>query len=480
MLVESARPILEVATGPAFAHADGVQQSTANTFQRSFGFLRAGAGDDRGQLRASIGTLSASATYTLGRRKFGAIVGDHVQLGCGTVTEPGCLLAPHTTRYDDQQMACVSTDYYAQWASTVRDEQLKYMQTLLDKQPSYFRLMVSSERVSFWFPPMPWPPTPSFRFAGACGLTVLGEGLAKFLTQKEVFMHMTSADDVVSSSAIQLLRNICAPLMLHLINPSALMLSMILGMDICSHLEIDEMPACTPMLLHHVACTVNLRVLSLGYMTGGIPEPLRSACLQNTSLCYAGAYTSSRPLICSNGLIPHPSCWGPFLFTTSIVDYCPQPELQRLCDRLHDMYPDVHWEERQMNMTMYASTMLCCTPTHANSLFVRHHDRKWTTAFHGTSLARAVSIKQSMELQGGSYVTPQPYYALHPTYAVPYYFDEKHAIQALVEVDTSGRDFVKKPSSFNYCPLREKETIEWRCDSPLSVLAIYLLVYTRE
>lgn len=38
-------------------------------------------------------------TYVLGRRKFGAIVGDHVQLGCGTVTEPGCLLAPHAMCY---------------------------------------------------------------------------------------------------------------------------------------------------------------------------------------------------------------------------------------------------------------------------------------------------------------------------------------------------------------------------------------------
>ena len=32
-------------------------------------------------------------------RQFGAIVGDYVQLGCGTVTEPGCLLAPYTMCY---------------------------------------------------------------------------------------------------------------------------------------------------------------------------------------------------------------------------------------------------------------------------------------------------------------------------------------------------------------------------------------------
>ena len=36
------------------------------------------------------------ASYVLGRRKFGAVVGDFAQIGCGSVTEPGCLLAPHT------------------------------------------------------------------------------------------------------------------------------------------------------------------------------------------------------------------------------------------------------------------------------------------------------------------------------------------------------------------------------------------------
>jgi len=38
-------------------------------------------------------------TYTLGRRKFGAVLGDHVTLGCGCVAEPGCLVAPGTQAY---------------------------------------------------------------------------------------------------------------------------------------------------------------------------------------------------------------------------------------------------------------------------------------------------------------------------------------------------------------------------------------------
>ena len=39
------------------------------------------------------------ARYDLGRRKFGAVLGDGSQLGCGCVTEPGCLIAPNTHAY---------------------------------------------------------------------------------------------------------------------------------------------------------------------------------------------------------------------------------------------------------------------------------------------------------------------------------------------------------------------------------------------
>ena len=43
--------------------------------------------------------LSPPGRYDLGRRKLGAVLGDHCQLGCGSVTEPGCFLAPNTHAY---------------------------------------------------------------------------------------------------------------------------------------------------------------------------------------------------------------------------------------------------------------------------------------------------------------------------------------------------------------------------------------------
>jgi len=50
-------------------------------------------------------TLPDGNTYVLGRKKFGAIVGDRSQLGCGSVTEPGCLLAPNTCCYPLTRLA---------------------------------------------------------------------------------------------------------------------------------------------------------------------------------------------------------------------------------------------------------------------------------------------------------------------------------------------------------------------------------------
>ena len=43
--------------------------------------------------------------WVLGRRKVGAIIGDGAQLGCGCVTEPGCLLAPSTHVYPLTRLA---------------------------------------------------------------------------------------------------------------------------------------------------------------------------------------------------------------------------------------------------------------------------------------------------------------------------------------------------------------------------------------
>jgi len=42
--------------------------------------------------------------YDLGRRKFGAVVGDRSQLGCQSVTEPGCLLGPDTHTYPHSRL----------------------------------------------------------------------------------------------------------------------------------------------------------------------------------------------------------------------------------------------------------------------------------------------------------------------------------------------------------------------------------------
>lgn len=54
---------------------------------------RAGAGADGAAETANL------VRYELGRRKFGAVIGDGSQLGCGCVTEPGCLIGPNTHAY---------------------------------------------------------------------------------------------------------------------------------------------------------------------------------------------------------------------------------------------------------------------------------------------------------------------------------------------------------------------------------------------
>ena len=43
--------------------------------------------------------IASGARVSLGRRKLGAVLGDHCQLGCNSVTDPGTFLAPNTHSY---------------------------------------------------------------------------------------------------------------------------------------------------------------------------------------------------------------------------------------------------------------------------------------------------------------------------------------------------------------------------------------------
>ena len=54
-------------SGAAFAISSGANQSAAGTFQRWFGFLRAGAPSGNGQVRATVGTYATSLSYSVGK-----------------------------------------------------------------------------------------------------------------------------------------------------------------------------------------------------------------------------------------------------------------------------------------------------------------------------------------------------------------------------------------------------------------------------
>ena len=60
---------------------------------------RRGGRSERDGGGAPSSAADAAVRYDLGIRKFGAVIGDGSQLGCGCVAEPGCLLAPNTHAY---------------------------------------------------------------------------------------------------------------------------------------------------------------------------------------------------------------------------------------------------------------------------------------------------------------------------------------------------------------------------------------------
>lgn len=68
--------------------------------------LTANLGLFKGELCAEVpGHAAEGLRLELGRRKVGVILGDHSQLGCGTVTDPGTFLGPQTHTYPLTRLA---------------------------------------------------------------------------------------------------------------------------------------------------------------------------------------------------------------------------------------------------------------------------------------------------------------------------------------------------------------------------------------
>ena len=46
-----------------------------------------------------VSVVCGDSRIETGMRKFGAIIGDHVEIGCNSVLNPGCVIGPHTSVY---------------------------------------------------------------------------------------------------------------------------------------------------------------------------------------------------------------------------------------------------------------------------------------------------------------------------------------------------------------------------------------------
>jgi hypothetical protein len=273
------------------------------------------------------------------------------------------------------------------------------------------------------------------------------------------------------------------------------------------------------LLCAALSVATNLRVLSLGYLPD-IPPALRAACEQSNSLCYAGAYTGSDPILLRNGLVPHPLCWSaattPHAYfegenATSIIDRIPTPKCQSdircalraifIKNSLGHGIKVYTWRDKhpiEYGKLFSSDCFVLCArymPTfnyNRSALAYRHisasNGLTLNTAFpnrsfHGTTLCNAMSIARTEKLllnNGKCFTSPNPLYALHPAFAVPYSINAGVAVQALVEVrTTAGRTPVSVQAATVSCCLPGSDSIEWVHAEPPEVMFVWLFVYAR-
>eukprot|EP00966_Prymnesium_polylepis_P155909 3602503-Prymnesium_polylepis.1 len=257
--------------------------------------------------------------------------------------------------------------------------------------------------------------------------------------------------------------------------------------NICSHLNFKHgFEPLTVLEREAVALASNLRVLAFVGYTRGPLDTLREACAQNRSLCVVTAYAAERPIWLPNNLIPHPHCWS----TTSFYSLASLPQLQCVPhvvmeNVVHDISALTFPLSWKLVDDAYGGTSHVplqsqfCLTVGENEERVGGSLKE--SCFHGTTVHNVASICADGYLhcnEGYLFTTPNPAYALHPSFATPYFFTRYCAIQILVEV-IATKPIRTQPATVP-CNLSQNESIEFIHDSAQKVHNIYGVVYFRK
>lgn len=278
------------------------------------------------------------------------------------------------------------------------------------------------------------------------------------------------------------------PIAIRIRNAPSCVVSAILRANICSYLEFEQSDLQrTSFSFCAIANASNLRIISFGYCPEGIPTLLREACFRNHHIVYAGAYTGSpaNSINLPNRLVPHPGCWmfkSMLPLDSNILDYhLPDGVIDEISKATGiEFYRQAHSERPlfQTALLVNDANARNTAMMRTDPLFDKCLDNH---SFHGTSITNIPAIQQQGLISHNDYIftTPDPMYACHPSFAIPFIVQEGVAVQFIVEVESNDAPVAKLPASVN-CHF-DHPTIEWKYSNNFHhvVKYIWAVVYAR-
>ena len=383
----------------------------------------------------------------------------------------------------------LSTAYWAEWTVAVREHVIKVCITSMDTLKFDLPLFFKNNKCNIGLM--------DIYIAHGGALTLLAKMLAQRMRPHQLSIWV---DDVSAPAVLNILRFIGTDLAVRIYGAPASFSCALLRANICSHLDLDT--ELTLLGREALLQASKLRVLCLS--SGRIDPLVRDICERAPSLCYAGAYSCDPPIKVRNGLVPHPGCWTdkshPWItnngcFANSIIDRVCTNRLRSICASLQQTYDtrftfyelgaqSQYYPVNKINLS--ESAMLLIDPYDESLLEVSSIVKPWrrpnkSGLFHGTSLASGVQIRKdgklSLDAHGHIYATPNPLYALHPSFAKPTFLDDQTAIQVIVELVETAPSY--KQAATVQCCLSDAESIEWVYETSPEVRLVWIAVYAR-
>ena len=235
-------------------------------------------------------------------------------------------------------------------------------------------------------------------------------------------------------------------------------------------------PECidTASALQHLENTQHLKVLSLGYLNGAFSEQLKVSCRKAKGLIYVGAYTSdSSPIFLNKDrILPHPliimhQFYESQIYHTTCFSHS-KSCLIRLLSQGGYCLPNEHsWRFIRLtrdNFLRAQGLMIsgCCpfvksfltksifTPAvHDDDVVIdKTIDMSSPYSYHGSGMQHLATFSSIQNLRN-LWSSPDPRYAIQPSFAKPFFPNDKTALQFMVATRTDFEHYVERPASIS-------------------------------